>query len=168
MKKDQKLQKIATDFHNDMQDLVNKSDGFTSISVQVGNEKPIVIAEKQTKNPVKMKTTKMQCECILTDTDKLALSKELSEHITSQARAEDDLKAFNTQKKAEISGHVAHINRIAGLLNSGREYRDVLCEIVMDQKKDEVVWIRQDTMEITKRYSPIPENMRQEELELNP
>ena len=113
-----------------------------------------------------MKTTKMQCECILTDTDKLSLSKELSEHIGNQARAEDDLVSFNSQKKAEIKGHTAHINRIASLLNSGREYRDVLCEIVFDQKKDEVSWIRQDTGEITKHLSPIPENMRQEELPL--
>jgi hypothetical protein len=164
---DEELKKIAKNFHKDMQDLVNKSDGFSSISVRVGNETPIIIAEKQTQKQTKMKTQKLQLECILTDTDKLTLSKELTDHISSQSRAEDDMKAFSTQKKAEISGHNAHINRIAQLLNSGKEYRDVLCNIVFNQKDDEVVWVRQDTGEITKRLHPIPENMRQEELELN-
>jgi hypothetical protein len=113
-----------------------------------------------------MKTEKIQCDCILTDEEKLVMSKELSEHISSKKRAEDDLIAFNAQKKAEIKGHDAHINRIAELLNNGREFRTVLCEVQLLDKSDTAVWIRQDTMQIAQQRTPIPEYLRQQEIEL--
>lgn len=113
----------------------------------------------------KMRRTKenLHLECILTDKEKLAYSKELSEKITAKARAEESLKSFQTQKKAEIAGCEATINLLADRINTGREFRLVECEIKYDFKEKIRTCTRTDTGEVV-RETPIPEEEMQEEL----
>ena len=47
------------------------------------------------------------------------------------------------------------------------EYRNILCEVIVDETKNEVYWIRQDTNEIVNRESPIPVRYSQPELSLD-
>lgn len=112
-----------------------------------------------------MRKTKeeMHLECILNDPEKLQYSKELSETVTLKTQAEENLKSFQTQKKAEITGCDAKINLLANKINTGKEYRDVECEITYDFAKKEKTWCRLDTGEIVK-IRQIPEEEMQEEM----
>jgi len=105
----------------------------------------------------------LELECILTDKERLQYSKGLSETISAKARAEESLKSFQTQKKAEITGFEAKINLLADKLNTGREFRLVECKIKYDFKKREKNWVRKDTGEIV-RIARIHEEEMQEEL----
>lgn len=106
-----------------------------------------------------MKKT-MYVECLLTDQEKLVYSKSLGENITLRSRAEEGLKSFSTQKKAEIAGYEASINLLADKINTGREYRDVECDIQFDLDEKLKTWVRKDTGEHAK-----VEKMTDEEIE---
>jgi hypothetical protein len=108
---------------------------------------------------------KINLECILTDPEKLAYSKQLAENLSKKQRAEDTLKSFNTQKKAEIAGLDAEINLKVDKINSGREYRDVECTIFWDWDRKVKVWTRTDTGDVCKE-DIISEHELQEECEL--
>ena len=95
-------------------------------------------------------TEELELECVLTDEEKLRYSKELSEAISAKARAEESLKSFQTQKKAEIAKAEATINMLAEKINTGHEFRPVECEIKWDFKKKEKSWVRKDTSEVAK------------------
>lgn len=108
----------------------------------------------------------MHLECTLTDQEKLAYSKTLSENVSKKARSEESLKSFQTQIKAEITSCEAQINLLAEKLNTGKEYRMVECEIRYDFKMKEKKWIRTDTGEVAKQ-EVISEEELQEEMELD-
>jgi hypothetical protein len=108
---------------------------------------------------------KINLECKLTDVERLQYSKEISEAIKNRGAAEDSLKAVGQQKKAEIAEQEEKINRLAGYINSGFEYRFIDCVIEYDFKAKERRWIRQDTKEIAKT-DIIPEADLQEEMRL--
>ena len=112
-----------------------------------------------------MRKTKenLHLECILTDSEKLDYSKTLSENVSKRARAEEHLKSFQTQIRAEITACDATINMLAEKLNTGKEYRMVECEIKYDFEKKERTWTRKDTGEIAQQ-DIIPEKELQEEL----
>lgn len=112
-----------------------------------------------------MRKTKesLHLECALTNEEKLKYSKELSESVSKKARAEEGLKSFQTQKKAEIAGCDANINRLAEILNVGKEYRMVECTIEYDFTTKEKTWVRKDTGEIA-QTDIIPGRELQEEL----
>lgn len=95
-----------------------------------------------------MKANYLYLECILSDQEKLSYSKELGENITLKSRSEEALKSFSTQKKAEIAGHEAKINLLADKINTGREYRDIECEIKFDWEEKTKSWLRKDTGEV--------------------
>lgn len=105
----------------------------------------------------------LHLECVLTDKEKLAYSKELSEAVSKKTRAEESLKSFQTQMRAEITGNEAKINLLAEKLNTGKEYREIDCEINYDFEKKEKTWVRLDTGEIVKTRA-IPEEEMQEEM----
>jgi hypothetical protein len=166
------IEKAAREFKSGMQDIVDKADGFSSISISVdGGKNYIPIAEKQPDSPIKtnlMSTKKetLNLKCTLTDEEIMDLSKEQSEYIQNRQRSKDELKSFSSQKKAEIDGFDANINRTAQLISTGAEYRNILCEVIVDEAKNEVYWIRQDTNEIVNRESPIPVRYSQPEIPL--
>ena len=108
---------------------------------------------------------KINLECKLTDAEKLAYFKESSEAVRSRDRAEDELATMQKQKKADIAKYDEKINRLAGYMNSGFEYRFIDCVIEYDFKAKERRWIRQDTKEIAKT-DIIPEADLQEEMRL--
>jgi hypothetical protein len=113
----------------------------------------------------KNKKETLVLECILTDKEKLAYSKDLGDSLSQMKRGEEKLKSFQTQAKAELAGLDAKINSLADKVNTGREHRDVECEVVLDFKNKEKVWTRTDTGEIAKS-DIITEKELQEELAL--
>ena len=104
-------------------------------------------------------------ECILTDKEKLEYSKQLAENVSNKARAEDSLKSFQTQQKAQISNHEAQINLYSEKINTGKEYRAIECQVIYDFEKKEKSWKRKDTGEIAKT-DIITEKELQEEADL--
>jgi hypothetical protein len=118
--------------------------------------------EKKTRKP---KNETLTLECQLTDKEKLGYSKELGEALSKKNRAEDSLKSFQTQAKSDIAGLEAKINSLADKINTGREYRSVECEVIMDFEKKEKIWTRKDTGEIAKT-DIISEHELQEEIEI--
>ncbi len=115
------------------------------------------------KNKTQVETQHL--ECILTDTEKLIYSKELSEKISNKSRTEDNLKSFSSQAKAEIAGFDARINLLAEKLNTGKEYRPIQVEVMWNYTKGEKTWVRLDTKQIIKT-DIIPTDELQQELEL--
>ena len=109
--------------------------------------------------------TTLHLECILTDTEKLNYSKEMAEAVGLRVRAEDGLKSASTQFKAQIAGHEAKINLLAEKLSTGREYREVECDVVKDFKKKIKNYIRKDTGAVA-RTDELSESDLQTELEV--
>lgn len=108
---------------------------------------------------------KLYLECVLTDAEKLRYGAEMAELLNKKSRAEDQLKSTSTAIKAEIAAHDAKINDLSGKISTGKERRDVECEINYDWDRKVKSWIRKDTGEVTKE-DIIPERELQEELEL--
>jgi hypothetical protein len=162
-----KIKNAAKDFKNSMQNLVNKGD-VDKISVKMNDGEWKTIAEKQTPKPLlKMKKVEtLNLKCTLSNDEMLEISKEMSEHLNKKKQAEDNLASFSAQLKAEIKGHDATINKSATLINSGFEYRNVKCEVAIDEKQNTVNWIREDTGEICQTEKPIPVRYLQKEIDL--
>lgn len=113
-----------------------------------------------------MKQETLNIKCVLTDDEMMLISKDMSEHINKKKQAEDNLASYSAQMKAEIKGHDAAINRSAMLINSGCEYRNVLCDVCIEPEIDTVTWIRKDTNEIMSQERPIPNRFLQTALEI--
>jgi hypothetical protein len=115
-----------------------------------------------------MRPTKdtLSLECILTDSERLAYSKSLAENISEKTKSENRLKSFSAQAKAEIAGHDADISLLCEKINTGREYRDVLCNIVYDWEKKTKQWIRTDMPDVVARETKISADELQEHLDL--
>jgi hypothetical protein len=114
-----------------------------------------------------MRETKanLYLECVLTEDELKNYSKQMADSFSKRQRAEDSLKSMQTQMKAEIQGHEAKMNLCAEKVNSGKEYRDVECEIVYNWDKKEKEYVRKDTGEIAKTEI-IDEKDLQEHLDL--
>lgn len=102
-------------------------------------------------------------ECIFTDQEKLQYSKEMSEAVSEKARLEESLKSVQTQLKADIVSREGKINSFADKINTGKEHREVKCEIKYDFKKKQKRWIRSDTGKVAKECI-IPDYELQEEM----
>ena len=177
---DEGIRKAAKDFKANMQEVVDNAEGFSSISMKVGDGDWHTIAEKKSDNQtLNTKTMKEEVKkpeekryetlntcCDLTDEEMLAISRDMSEHINKLKAAEDTLSAFSAQIKSEIKGHQAIINKNSTLISAGKEWRLVKCEVALDASQNKVVWIRTDTGEIHHTESPIPNRYLQKELEL--
>jgi hypothetical protein len=112
------------------------------------------------------KTEKMLLECILTDPEKLAYGKELTQKISEKCRHEASLKSYSTQAKAEITSCDGRIAGLAEKLNAGIEYREVECSVSYDFESRKKLFTRTDTGEIVKEVS-IGDDELQEELDVN-
>ena len=158
-----KAQEAAKDLKNSMQDLVNKSESFESISMQVGDGDPIIIAQKnKEKETTRIVDGSERLECVLTDQEKLFYSKDLTEHIEGKKGSEDALKSFKSQMKSEIDGHIAAINLLSNKIGTGKEYRVVDIEIHFDYNTRTKTYIRTDSGQVYKT-----ETIRQDELQLH-
>lgn len=113
-----------------------------------------------------MKKETLNIKCILRDDEMLAISKEMSEHLNKKKEAEDNLAQVKAQINAEIKGHEAYINKASTIIRAGSEFRNILCDVVVDEAKNEVYWIRLDTNDIAQRESPIPTRYLQTDLGL--
>jgi len=105
----------------------------------------------------------LNLDCVLTDTEKLAYSKTLAEHISQRQRAADGLKSYSTQAKAEIEGHNGNMNLLSEKLNTGREYRLVECAVEYDWESNTKRYRRSDNFDVA-RESAITEEEKQEQL----
>ncbi len=106
-------------------------------------------------------TLTLQCE--LTDDERLEYSKELAEELTKQSETEGALKSMAQQMKGQIQEHEARIGVLVNMVNIGREFRPVKCDIVYDWDGDRKIYYRQDTG-IECRKDLISGNERQEYL----
>jgi hypothetical protein len=110
---------------------------------------------------------KRMLECIITDQDRLNFSKAIAKAVSDKARKEDNLKSFSTQLKSEIQRCEGDINSLSEKLNSGKEYRDVVCSVIYDWQEFVKRIVRIDTGEQID-VDIIPEKERQEHLNLFP
>lgn len=137
-----------------------------------GDETPVTRSlkqlQKQHKSLTKMETRQetLNLKCLLTNEEMLEISKEMSEHLNKMNQAANDLSAYSSQKKSEIKGHDALIQKAANLINAGAEYRDVKCNVIINESENSVTWIRLDTNEIVQVEKPIPQRYLQTELPL--
>lgn len=138
-----------------------------------GDETPVTRSlkqlQKQHKSLTKMETRQetLNLKCPLTDEEMLEISKGMSEHLNKMNQAVKDLSAYQSQKKSEIKGHEALIQKAANLINAGAEYRDVKCEVIINESENSVTWIRLDTNEIVSVEKPIPHRYLQTELPID-
>lgn len=111
------------------------------------------------------KKTSLYLECVLTEEEMRSYSKQMADSFSKKCRVEDSLKAIKKQMDSEIAGHEARMNLCAERVNSGKEYRDVMCEVFYDWHLKEKRYVRLDTGEIAKT-DIITEKELQEELDL--
>jgi ribonuclease HII len=104
---------------------------------------------------------KLPLECVLTDSEKLDYGKELSDTLNKKNGFENQLAQVQSQIKADIKSCEASVSSIVLKLNTGKETRDVECEIEYDFLRNEKRWIRQDTYEVVK-IKPCTEDDLQE------
>lgn len=109
----------------------------------------------------------MKLECILTDDEKLAYAKSLSDALNTVRNTEAALKSFTVQAKAEIQVNEEQISLYAQKLSSGKEYRDVTCRIIYSHETCQKTTFRSDTGEVVKIEAMSGEEL-QEELPLPP
>jgi hypothetical protein len=88
--------------------------------------------------------------CVLTEEDILRYTKDRSEHYGKMKAAQNTLDAYKKQVNSEIATHEAKIDLLEGKLSSGKEFRDIECDIVYDWKKQVKIWVRKDTGEHVK------------------
>jgi hypothetical protein len=108
----------------------------------------------------------LQCECVLTDAEKLAYAKIMSDAVGAKQTKENELKTFSTQAKAEIQNCDSQIALYSNKIQTGKEYRPIVCSITYDWDKKVKQWFRTDTGEFLKD-DIISEHELQEEAELN-
>jgi hypothetical protein len=116
---------------------------------------------------VRKKEEMKTLECLLTDQEKQICGKDIAEALSKKRGLEDRLKSISTQIKAEITSFDAQINVLSEKINTGREFREVKCEIVCDYENGTKRTVRTDTWEIIKETG-IPYEDLQGELELDP
>lgn len=105
-------------------------------------------------------------ECVLTEDELKDCSKRLAVSVRDRSRAEDALKSFKSQNKSEIDGYDATINSMSEKVSSGKEYREVKCNVVYQWEDKVKEYVREDTGEIIDT-DIITERELQEEAELN-
>ena len=155
----------ASTFKKEMQNMVDRPEtGFSSVSMSTDGGKTYLPIATKNKQPMKDRIETLNIKHTLSD-EMLELSKELSEHLNKKKQAEDSLAYFSAQKKTEIKGHDATINRSATIINSGSEYRDEKCKVLVNTDRNEVTWISLSTGDIVQVENPIPARYMQLELE---
>jgi hypothetical protein len=99
-----------------------------------------------------MRKTKetLTLECILTEKQRMDYAKEMALNYNKKTAAENQLKAFKSSMNDIIDGCDAKISELNRKVDTGKEYREVNCEIDYDFDKKTKTWTRTDTKEICK------------------
>lgn len=105
-------------------------------------------------------------ECKLTEEELKECSKKLADAVQKLERCELEKKAFVSQKKAESEKYSAMVSENSNKVASGKEYRDVKCDVIYDWDNKTKEYIRQDTKEVC-HTDIITERELQEEANLN-
>ncbi len=112
-------------------------------------------------NIIKVSTNRLPCQ--LDDTEVLSTAKELADAIQETAAEEEAQKNLKDQMKAKLSELVARTTRLAIVVATRQEYRDV--EVTTQYQADgQVQEVRGDTGEII-LVRPPREDERQTRLE---
>lgn len=101
----------------------------------------------------------------LTDEELKICSKMLAEALQSRSQAEAKLDTFKAQVKAEVMGCDAIIGKMAHMVNTEEEYREVDCDVVYHWDTGFKTVVRKDTGEIVEDRILISAEERQAELE---
>jgi hypothetical protein len=112
-----------------------------------------------------MKT--MTLDVSLTPDEIREYGKQLARHQMVAQRLEDQKKAAADQFKAQISTEESEIGRLARIVDTGVEYRDVEVNDVPDYEAGMVRIVRLDTGEAF-RSRPMLDEERQQELPMDP
>ena len=112
------------------------------------------------------KTIKKELECILSDEELKGYSKTLATSVRERTKLEADLKSYSSHKKAEIETHNGTIALMSEKVASGKEYRDVVCDVTYLWDLKIKTYTRRDTGEVFGN-DIISEHELQEEAEMN-
>jgi hypothetical protein len=112
------------------------------------------------------KTVKRELECILTDSELKDYSKILATSVREKTKLEADLKSYSSHKKAEIETHNGTIALMSEKVASGKEYRDVVCDVTYRWDLKIKTYTRRDTGDVFGN-DIISDRELQEEAELN-
>lgn len=104
-------------------------------------------------------------ECIIEDDKYIEYSKELAGYNKKMLRLDNEKKSYNKQIGYEISKVEASIQELSDKVGTGKEMRDIDCEVKYDWDKGEKTIIRLDLNEIV-TTDIITETEKQMEIEL--
>ena len=119
---------------------------------------------KEKESKIEVKSCDEYLQCVLTDQELIAKSKEL-------AKCNEDLADVEAKKKdvvadftAQQKKHEANIGSLSRVVSTGKEYRNVKCELELDYATGMKTLRRLDTLEIVKQCE-LTQNERQAALE---
>ncbi len=104
----------------------------------------------------------IKLSCILTDPERIKYSQQLAEAIQERGREEDDLKSYKSSAKFRQDSIDGRVNDLTTKISTGKEFRDVECEIVWDFKKREKTWKRKDAKEVVRTARITDEELQEE------
>lgn len=102
-------------------------------------------------------------DCILTDTEILALGRELASINAAIATEESNQVSIKKEMASKLAGLEAKASEISAKVNRGKELRDVQIEVVADLITGTATEIRMDTGEVH-RERPLRDDEKQAEL----
>ena len=105
----------------------------------------------------------IELPCMLTNDELIKCGKTQSEAISKIKRLEDELESYKTQKKADITLCESVIQATSDMINAGKVFRQVECEIRWNFERMVKTWCRLDTGEQF-RESKIPDHEMQENM----
>ncbi|MFA5048916.1 MAG: hypothetical protein WC516_07885 [Patescibacteria group bacterium] len=88
---------------------------------------------------------------------KLELAMKIVSALNSMSEIDDDIKAYQIEKKAEIARHEETVNINRSRLNRGKATRKVNCTLTKDFKEQVKRYVRNDTGEVV-RTAPLSED----------
>lgn len=124
------------------------------------------VAERPTEKRTKTVKTDRTLACVLTEQEILTYSKEMSAAIRERVEKETELENFRVRAKAAIGELDGKIGVRSVAVESGKEYRKVVCEWRYNYDKKIKVLFRLDTGEEIETAEISPAEM-QEDLPLN-
>jgi len=102
-------------------------------------------------------TTKAKYNSEAVESIKLELAMKIVSALNSISQIDDDIRAYQTEKKAEIAKYEAVVNLNRSKLNRGKDTRKVQCMLTKDFKAQIKTYARVDTGEIV-RTAPLSED----------
>jgi hypothetical protein len=98
----------------------------------------------------------------LSDRDKMACATEIIDAMNAMSEIEDDLRSYQTEKKAEIAKNEAIVNLCRIEINRGKDRQWIGVKVVKDFDKKTKTFARIDTGEIVRTSALTEEDMQTE------